>query len=84
MGAPDRRVLAKQLAVAWKIGKHMVMPRREVLAQLDDDLVEHLDQIAKALDTNRLELLCRGAQAVIDADNDTHSTSSTNLPLNTG
>jgi metal-responsive CopG/Arc/MetJ family transcriptional regulator len=47
----------------------MVMPRRQVLVQLDDDLVEHLDRIAKALDTNRSELLRRGAQAVIDADN---------------
>ena len=48
----------------------MVMPRREVLVQLDDDLVEQLDRIAKALDTNRSELLRRGAQAVIDADNE--------------
>jgi predicted component of type VI protein secretion system len=46
----------------------MVMPRREVLVQLDDELVEQLDRIAKALDTNRSELLRRGAQAVIDAD----------------
>ncbi len=46
----------------------MVMPRREVLVQLDDDLVEQLDRIAKAFDTNRSELLRRGAQAVIDAD----------------
>jgi metal-responsive CopG/Arc/MetJ family transcriptional regulator len=48
----------------------MVMPRREVLVQLDDELVEHLDRIAKALNTNRSELLRRGAQAVIDADNE--------------
>ena len=48
----------------------MVVPRREVLVQLDDDLVEHLDRIAKASDTNRSELLRRGAQAVIDADNE--------------
>lgn len=46
----------------------MAMSRREVLVQLDDDLVERLDRIAKALDTNRSELLSRGAQAVIDAD----------------
>ena len=46
----------------------MAMSRREVLVQLDDDLVERLDRIAKALDTNRSELLRRGAQAVIDAD----------------
>jgi metal-responsive CopG/Arc/MetJ family transcriptional regulator len=46
----------------------MVMARREVLVQLDDELVEQLDRMAKALDTNRSELLRRGAQAVIDAD----------------
>jgi metal-responsive CopG/Arc/MetJ family transcriptional regulator len=44
------------------------MPRREVLVQLDDELVEQLDQIAKALGTSRSELLRRGAQEVIDAD----------------
>lgn len=48
---------------------HMVVARREVLVQLDDDLVNHLDQLAKALGTNRSELLRRGAQAVIDAEN---------------
>ncbi len=48
----------------------MVMSRREVLVQLDDELVEHLDRIAKALNTNRSELLRRGAQAVIDADSE--------------
>lgn len=44
------------------------MSRREVLVQLDDALVDHLDRLAKALDTNRSELLRRGAQAVIDAE----------------
>ena len=44
------------------------MARREVLVQLDDDLVEHLDQLAKTLGTNRSELLRRGAQAVVDAE----------------
>jgi hypothetical protein len=44
------------------------MARREVLVQLDDDLVEHLDELAKALGTNRSELLRRGAQAVIDVE----------------
>lgn len=48
------------------MGYHMVMARREVLVQLDDDLVDHL---AKTLGTNRSELLRRGAQAVIDAEN---------------
>jgi metal-responsive CopG/Arc/MetJ family transcriptional regulator len=46
----------------------MVVARREVLVQLDDELVENLDRIAKTLNTNRSELLRRGAQAVIDAD----------------
>ncbi len=46
----------------------MVMSRRAVLVQLDDDLIEHLDRLAKALDTNRSELLRRGAHAVIDAE----------------
>lgn len=50
------------------MGYRMLMARREVLVQLDDDLVEHLDRIAKALKTNRSELLRRGAQAVIDAE----------------
>lgn len=47
---------------------HMVMARREVLVQLDDDLVDRLDSLASALGTNRSELLRRGAQAVIDAE----------------
>jgi metal-responsive CopG/Arc/MetJ family transcriptional regulator len=46
----------------------MVMARREVLVQLDDELVENLDRIAKTLNTSRSELLRRGAQAVIDVD----------------
>ena len=45
----------------------MHMARREVLVQLDDELVERLDQVAKVLGTNRSELLRRGAQAVIEA-----------------
>lgn len=48
----------------------MVMSRRAVLVQLDDQLIEQLDRLAKALETNRSELLRRGAQAVIDADNE--------------
>jgi Ribbon-helix-helix protein, copG family len=47
---------------------HMVMARREVLVQLDDDLVEQLDEIASALGTSRSELLRRGAHAVIIAE----------------
>ena len=46
----------------------MVMTRREVLVQLEDDLVEQLDQIAEDHGTNRSELLRRGARAVIEAE----------------
>ena len=46
----------------------MVMPRREVLVQLDDDLVAELDRIAAARSTSRSELLRQGARAVIKAD----------------
>lgn len=46
----------------------MVMARRQVLVQLDDELVVQLDQIASALGTNRSELLRRGAHAVIAAE----------------
>ena len=47
---------------------HMGMARREVLVQLDDDLVERLAQIAEARGTSRSELLRRGARAVIEAE----------------
>ena len=47
---------------------HMLMARREVLVQLDDDMVEQLDVLAAQLGTNRSELLRRGAQAVINAE----------------
>ena len=50
------------------MGYHMVMARREVLVQLDDDLVEQLDALAVGLGTNRSELMRRGAQAVLDAE----------------
>jgi hypothetical protein len=46
----------------------MVMPRREVLVQLDDDLVAQLDDLAAKLGTNRSDLLRRGAMAVITAE----------------
>jgi metal-responsive CopG/Arc/MetJ family transcriptional regulator len=46
----------------------MLMARREVLVQLDDDLVDRLDSLAQGLGTNRSELLRRGAQAVIEAE----------------
>jgi metal-responsive CopG/Arc/MetJ family transcriptional regulator len=44
------------------------MGRREVLVQLDDDLVARLDRLAAKRGTNRSELLRRGAVAVLDAE----------------
>ena len=44
------------------------MARREVLVQLDDDLVSRLDHLAAEKKTNRSELLRRGALAVLDAE----------------
>ena len=44
------------------------MPRRQVLVQLDDDLVSDLDDLARSLGTNRSELLRRGARAVLIAE----------------
>lgn len=46
----------------------MVMVRRAVLVQLDDELVERLDALAVELGTNRSELLRRGAQAILEAE----------------
>ena len=46
----------------------MGMARREVLVQLDDDLVIRLDAIAEVRGTSRSALLREGALAVIDAD----------------
>ncbi|OWY62771.1 hypothetical protein B7486_56655 [cyanobacterium TDX16] len=45
----------------------MTVARRQVLVQLDDDLVERLDRLAEAQGTNRSALLRRGAAAVLDA-----------------
>ncbi|NBV26434.1 MAG: ribbon-helix-helix protein, CopG family, partial [Actinobacteria bacterium] len=47
---------------------HMVMPRRQVLVQLDDELVLQLDQIALLRGTNRSELLRQGALAIISTE----------------
>ena len=46
----------------------MAMARREVLVQLDDDLVHDLDRLATSLGTSRSELLRRGARVVIGAE----------------
>jgi metal-responsive CopG/Arc/MetJ family transcriptional regulator len=43
------------------------MARKEVLVQLDGELVSRLDQVAKKQGVSRSELLRRGAWAVIDA-----------------
>ncbi len=45
----------------------MVVGRREVLVQLDDELVGRLDELARQQGTNRSELLRRGAAAVLEA-----------------
>jgi metal-responsive CopG/Arc/MetJ family transcriptional regulator len=47
---------------------HMLMARREVLVQLDDQLVADLDRLADRLGTSRSDLLRRAAQAVIEAE----------------
>ena len=46
---------------------HMAVSRREVLVQLDDELVDRLDRLAHAQGTSRSELLRRGAAAVLEA-----------------
>ncbi len=59
---------ATELCIVDHMDYHMVMTRREVLVQLDDDLVELLDSLAADLGTNRSELLRRGAQAVLEVE----------------
>jgi Arc/MetJ-type ribon-helix-helix transcriptional regulator len=46
---------------------HMVIARREVLVQLDDELVSALDRLAAAQGTSRSELVRRGVTAVLEA-----------------
>lgn len=46
---------------------HMVVGRKEVLVQLDDDLIDRLDRLADKQGTSRSELLRRGAAAVLEA-----------------
>jgi len=43
------------------------MARREVLVQLDEELVRRLDRLATAEGISRSELLRRGAAAVLEA-----------------
>ena len=47
---------------------HMAMARREVLVQLDDDLVADLDELARRRGVSRSELLRQGALAVLAAN----------------
>jgi predicted transcriptional regulator len=46
---------------------HMLVARKEVLVQLDDELVARLDTLAEREGTSRSELLRRGAVAVLEA-----------------
>jgi metal-responsive CopG/Arc/MetJ family transcriptional regulator len=43
------------------------MARKEVLVQLDDELVARLDDLAAVEGTSRSDLLRRGAMAVLEA-----------------
>jgi len=43
------------------------MARKEVLVQLDDELVSRLDELAAEEGTSRSDLLRRGAVAVLEA-----------------
>lgn len=45
----------------------MPMVRKEVLVQLDDEVVGRLDDLAGKIGTSRSELLRRGALAVLEA-----------------
>jgi metal-responsive CopG/Arc/MetJ family transcriptional regulator len=46
---------------------HMVMARKEILVQLDDELVDRLDELARHMGVSRSELLRRGAAAILEA-----------------
>jgi predicted transcriptional regulator len=46
---------------------HMVMSRKQVLVQLDDDMVQRLDRLAARSNVSRSELIRRGARAVLEA-----------------
>lgn len=46
---------------------HMTMTRKQVLVQLDDEMVDRLDELADKLGVSRSELLRRGAQALLQA-----------------
>jgi metal-responsive CopG/Arc/MetJ family transcriptional regulator len=46
----------------------MVMARKQVLVQLDDELVARLDEAAERQGVSRSELLRRGALALLEAE----------------
>jgi metal-responsive CopG/Arc/MetJ family transcriptional regulator len=46
----------------------MVMVRKQVLVQLDDELVSRLDEVAAQRGVSRSELLRRGAIALLEAE----------------
>ena len=60
-GLPASAVEATIWCTIWFMG------RKEVLVQLDDDLIDRLDQLADKQGTSRSELLRRGAAAVLEA-----------------
>lgn len=47
---------------------HMHVARREVLVQLDDDLVQRLDELAADQKTSRSELIRRAVVAVLEVE----------------
>lgn len=51
----------------------MVMARRQVLVQLDDDMVDRLDELAGQLSVSRSELLRRGAETLLRAEDWAHA-----------
>jgi hypothetical protein len=63
----ERHPCASICATGDHMVYHMVMARKEVLVQLDDELIERLDRLADTQGTNRSELLRRGAAAVLEA-----------------
>jgi predicted transcriptional regulator len=48
-------------------GRLLAVARRQVIVQLDDELMEGLDRAARKLGVSRSELLRRGARALLDA-----------------
>jgi len=64
---PRRRSTGFQASLHDHMLYHMVMARREVLVQLEDDLVEALDRIAVERSMSRSELLRRAARLFVDA-----------------